>query len=129
MTLSDQDIEDVAAYFSAQVPTGQPAEPGTFDAGQKLFRFGDRARGIPACSSCHGPAGHGNPAAGYPALRGQQPTYLVKQLSAYNGNVRYTRNEKGASDGGDPAAIMIAIASRLSEADMNNLAAYVKGLH
>ena len=128
VTLSDQDIEDVAAYYAQQTPTGLEADPSYWQAGQKLYRSGDRTRGIPACAACHGPVGRGNPAAGYPALRGQQSIYVVKQLSAYSTDVRYSKNEKGASYGGDYATIMHTIAARLTDEDMRNLASYIQGM-
>jgi cytochrome c553 len=127
-TLGDQDIEDVAAYYSQQAPTGLEADPSYWQSGQRLYRSGDRARGIPACAACHGPLGHGNPAAGYPALRAQQSVYLIKQLSAYSADVRYSKNEKGASRGGDTAVIMHTIAERLTDADMRDLASYIQGM-
>lgn len=126
--LSDQDIEDVAAYYSQQAPTGLEADPSYWQAGQRLYRSGDRARGIPACAACHGPLGHGNPAAGYPALRAQHAAYLIKQLSAYSTDVRYAKNEKGASRGGDNAVIMHTIAARLADADMRDVASYIQGM-
>src|SRR5580658_8507316 len=68
--LSDQDMDDLAAYFSLQTPSGLTADPSYWKAGQQLYPGGDRSRNIPACMACHGPVGRGNPAAGYPALRG-----------------------------------------------------------
>jgi cytochrome c553 len=127
-TLSDQDIEDIAAYYAMQVPTGLEADPSYWEAGQRLYRSGDRERGIPACAACHGPVGRGNPVAGYPAVRGQQSMYLMKQLAAYSNDVRYTKNAKGASDGGDNAAIMHTIAARLTDLDIRNLASYIQGM-
>ncbi len=127
-TLSDQDIEDVAAFYSTQTPTGLEADPSYWEAGAKLYRGGNRERGIPACSACHGPVGGGNPASGYPALRGQQSLYVIKQLGAYSADARYTKNAKGASDGGDNAAIMHTIAARLTDTDMRNLASYIQGM-
>jgi cytochrome c553 len=126
--LSDQDIEDVAAYYSTQAPTGLEADPSFWEAGQKLYQRGDRARGIPACAACHGPVGGGNPAAGYPALRGQESMYVIKQLGAYSSDARYSKNAKGASDGGDNDTIMHTIATRLTDVDMRNLASYVQGM-
>jgi cytochrome c553 len=126
--LSDQDIEDVAAYYSQQAPNGLEADPSYWQSGRRLYRSGDRARGIPACAACHGPLGHGNPAAGYPALRAQHAAYLIKQLSAYSADVRYAKNEKGASRGGDNAVIMHTIASRLTDTDMRDLASYIQGM-
>src|SRR5699024_11710096 len=55
--LSEQDMKDLAAYFSAQqVKTGQ-ADPKLVEQGRQLFRGGDLDKGIPACSGCHNPAG------------------------------------------------------------------------
>jgi cytochrome c553 len=127
-TLSDQDIEDVAAYFAAQVPTGGEADPSYWKAGQSIYTRGDRANGIPACAACHGPVGAGNPDAGYPALRGQSSVYVLRQLGNYAADARYTKNEKGASNGGDNAGIMHAVASRLSDENMRDLASYIQGL-
>jgi len=127
-TLSDQDIEDVAAYYAGQTPTGLEADPSYWEAGQRLYRFGDRSRAIPACAACHGPVGGGNPSAGYPALRGQQSVYVIKQLGFYGADLRYTKNAKGGSDGGDNATIMHTIAMRLTEIDIRNLASYIQGM-
>ena len=111
--LSDQNIEDVAAYYSQQTPAGLEA---------------DRARAIPACAACHGPVGQGNPLAGYPALRAQHSVYVIKQLNAYSGDVRYAKNEHGVSYGGDNATIMRTIAARLTDVDMRNVASYIQGI-
>jgi cytochrome c553 len=126
--LSDQDMDDLAAYFSQQTPTGLEADPSYWKAGQQLYRGGDRARNIPACMACHGPVGRGNPAAGYPALRAQHAVYTVKQLTDYAGDKRYTRNDKGDSSGGPNAEIMHTIAGTLTAEDMRNLASYVQGM-
>ena len=88
--------------------------------GQQLYQI--------HCAACHGPTGRGNPAAGYPSLRAQHSVYVVKQLSAYGADVRYTKNEHGASYGGDNAVIMHTIASRLSDEDMRNVASYIQGM-
>jgi cytochrome c553 len=127
-TLSDQNIADVAAYFATLVPAGLEADAAHYVAGQKLYQSGDRARAIPSCSACHGPVGRGNPTGGYPALRAQQASYVVKQLNAYSNDERYTKNEKGARNGGDLAAIMHTIAGRLNDNDKRDLAAYIQGM-
>jgi cytochrome c553 len=130
-TLTDEDIADLAAYYSTQTPAGLEADPSYWQAGQALYRAGDRARGIPSCAACHGPAGKGNPAAGYPALRAQHSVYTAAQLQAYANATRY-------EDASDPAnvrtytsrngAMMITIAKRLSAEDMRNLASYIQGM-
>jgi len=126
--LSDQDIEDLGAYFSAQTTSGLEADPSYWQAGRSLYRGGDRARDIPACMACHGPVGRGNPAAGYPMLRAQHAAYTVQQLNDSAADRRYARNDKGDSSGGPNAQIMHTIASRLSAQDIRDLASYVQGM-
>jgi cytochrome c553 len=126
--LSDQDMDDLAAYFSSQTPTGLEADPSYWQAGERLYRGGDRSRNIPACMACHGPVGRGNPAAGYPALRAQHSVYTIKQLTDYAADARYTRNAKGDSNGGPNSEIMHTIAGLLTPTDMRNLASYVQGI-
>jgi cytochrome c553 len=126
--LSAQDMDDLAAYFSQQTPTGLEADPSYWQAGAQLYRGGDRARNIPACMACHGPVGRGNPAAGYPALRAQHAVYTVKQLTDYASDARYTRTDKGDSNGGPNAQIMHTIASALTPEDRRNLASYLQGM-
>jgi len=127
-TLGDQDIEDVAAYYAAQTPVGLEADPSYWKAGEKLYRGGDSARNIPACMACHGPAGTGNPAAGYPALRAQHSGYTIQQLTEYAADQRYTHDARGESNGGHYGTIMHTIAQRLSQEDMRNLASYIQGM-
>ncbi len=95
LTLDDQGMQDVAAYFSTQTPTGLEADPSYWQAGRHLYRGGDPAHGIPACMACHGPSGKGNPAAGYPALRAQHSEYIVKQLGDYASGKRYSTDRQG----------------------------------
>lgn len=118
MTLSADDMADLAAYFNGLSNTGLEADPSYWKAGEKLYRGGDPARGIPACMACHGPTGRGNEAAKMPALRGQQSVYVSKQLHDYASGQRLT----------GPNEVMQTISKRLGEDDMRNLAAYVQGL-
>lgn len=127
--LTEQDFADLAAYFSTQTPAGLEADPSYWKAGEALYKSGDVARNIPACASCHGPAGQGNAAAGYPALRAQHSVYTVKQLQDYLTKNRYR-------DAADPAvvhatrnsAMMTTIAERLTPEDIRNLSSYLQGL-
>ena len=125
--LSDEDIADVAAYFSTQTPTGGEADPATWQAGAALYRAGDRKRNIPACTSCHGPVGLGNPGSGYPSLRGQHATYTIKQLTDYAAEARYV-DPSGAKVKSKNGHMMTSIANRLSANDVKNLASYIEGL-
>ena len=127
--LSEQDFADLAAYFAAQTPSGLEADPSYWKAGETLYKTGDVARNIPACTACHGPAGQGNAGAGYPALRAQHSVYTVKQLQDYLTSNRYR-------DASDPAKVhatrnsvmMTTIAARLTPEDIRNLASYLQGL-
>jgi cytochrome c553 len=126
--LSPQDIEDLAAYFALQTPTGEEADPSYWQVGEKLYRGGDPSRNIPACMACHGPVGRGVPSSGYPQLRAQHAVYILAQLQQYAGDTRYTRDSKGASAGGLYDQIMHTIASRLTPEDMRDLASYIQGM-
>ncbi len=118
MTLSADDMADLGAYFSTFPNPSQEADPSYWKAGEKLYRGGDAARGIPACMACHGPTARGGEAAKFPALHGQHSVYVSKQLHDYASGARTT----------GPANVMQTIAKRLSEDDMRNVSAYVQGI-
>lgn len=54
-----------------------------YEVGEKLYRGGDIARGVPACMACHGPSGSGNPGPAYPRLGGQHAEYVARRLKEY----------------------------------------------
>lgn len=116
--LSDEDMEDLGAHYAQQTPTGLEADPSNWKAGEKLYRGGDTARGLPACIACHGPQGKGNAPARYPALRAQHAVYAYGQLLAYEDGKRTTA-------GND---IMQVIAGKLTDEEMRALASYTQGL-
>jgi cytochrome c553 len=118
MSLSADDMADLGAYFDSLVNTGLEADPSYWQAGQKLYQGGDPTRAIPACMACHGPTGAGNEPAKFPALRGQQSVYLVKQLNDYASGARAT----------GPNGIMQTVAKRLSPEDIRNLSSYLQGI-
>ncbi len=117
-SLSAEDMADLGAYFDSLPNTGLEADPSYWQAGEKLYRGGDAARAIPACMACHGPTAHGNEPAKFPALRGQQSVYVVKQLNDYASGARTT----------GPNGIMETIAKRLSPEDIRNVASYLQGI-
>lgn len=125
-TLSDQDIDNVAAFFAAQTPAGLEADPSYWKAGQALYMHGDAARGVPGCVACHGPVGRGNPAAGYPALEAQQSVYVVSQLQSYADGTRYSG--PNATTATPNSVIMFDIAKRLTPEEIRDVASYVQGL-
>ena len=78
---------------------------------------GDAAAGkakAASCAGCHGANGISNNPM-WPNLAGQQPGYLVKQMKAFRDG---TRN--------DP--MMSPMAKPLSDADIENIAAYYSSL-
>ena len=120
MLLSEEDMRNLAVYFSErQVATKVVADPATLDHGERLYRGGSRENLTPACIACHGPNGRGNPAAGYPSLKGQYAAYIAKQLRAYASGER-------RSDGA--TRVMRDIAGKLSEEDIVAVSSYVQGL-
>jgi cytochrome c553 len=125
-SLTDQDIDDLAVYFQSQTPLGLEADPSYWKSGEALYLRGDKDTGVPGCVACHGPAGRGNLAAGYPALRAQQSVYVVKQLNAYADGTRYTG---AAAQKQDPNSVMMfTLAKRLTPAQIRDVASYVQGM-
>lgn len=120
-SLSDQDMKDLAAYFAAQPAVPGVANPDAVAVAEPLYRNGDAARGVPACAACHGPQGHGNAAAAYPRIGGQHAPYTAKILRDY-------RSGAGVSSSNANAAMMAAVAAKLSDAEIAALSSYISGL-
>ena len=118
--LSDQDLADIAAYFSSQKGSVGAADAKLVERGQALFRGGDVEKGLPACTGCHSPDGQGNAPAGFPHLGGQHAGYIEKQLTDFR--------EGDRTNDGD-AMTMRTIAAKLSNKDIKALAQYIQGLH
>ena len=117
---SEQELQDLAAYFDNQEMIVNQADPDLVDAGRSLYRGGNMATGVPACAGCHSPRGNGNEPGGFPALGGQNAEYLAKQLKAYREGTRNT---------GANAAIMMDVAAKLTDAEINAVSSYISGLH
>ena len=118
--LSDQDLKDISAFYSVQNNTIGQVEKDKLDLGRKLYYSGNLDKGVPACTACHSPRGLGNAPAAYPLLSGQQPDYVSKALKDYRSGER--SNE-------DPSKIMIAIAYKLDDNEIEALSSFVHGLH
>jgi cytochrome c553 len=120
--LSEQDIDDLAAYFASQVNNGGVADESLIELGERIYRAGNAETGVPACMACHGPAGEGNPLAGYPALAGQHATYTAKMLTQYRAGENW--GEKDA-----PSQVMNGSARALTDEEIRAVASYIEGLH
>jgi cytochrome c553 len=98
-TLSDQDISDIAAYFSGKplASSGKPPEGTVPQAGA-------------LCVSCHGQSGVAiSPL--YPSLAGQHEDYLVRAIQEYQ-------------NGGRKNPIMKQMAANLKDEDIRAIAHY-----
>ncbi|MDQ6619616.1 MAG: cytochrome c4 [Pseudomonadota bacterium] len=123
-SLSPEDMMALGQYFSQQKPKGLAAKDSALaQAGQKLYRAGDAAAGVPACAACHAPDGAGIPK-NYPRLSGQHGEYTLTQLKAFKAGER--GNDKEGKDAN--GRIMGTIAARMNEVQMRALAEYTQGL-
>jgi cytochrome c553 len=116
--LTPENMRDLSAYFESQKPRPRTArDPQLVKLGQAIYRGGIAARGIPACTACHGPAGAGVPAQ-FPRVAGQQSDYSVTQLKAFRTGERAN----------DPNRMMRAVAEKLSDREIAALAEYIAGV-
>lgn len=129
--LSSQDMRDLGAYYAAQKPASGVADESPIAAGpnaglkfwqlgERVYRAGNAKAGVPACLACHGPVGRGNPGPAWPSITGQHAAYTTARLNYFRA-------------GGDKARLtspmMVDIAMRLSEEEIQGLATYIEGLH
>ena len=110
--LSDETIEAVAKYYSGQhpIPNTGGSSPEVV-RGREIYEHGIEAEGVPACAACHGADAHGT--GDFPRLAGQHSQYLLKQLTAFQSNMRNV-------------AVMHGVALNLRPAEMNAVAAYLQ---
>lgn len=101
--LSDQDIQDISAYYASLACGNTKAGQGRGDvaAGQSVAKN---------CARCHGETGIPT-IQSWPLLAGQAPGYLVNALKAFKAGLRKN-------------PMMATTAGSLSDADIVNLAAY-----
>jgi cytochrome c553 len=127
---SDQDLQDMAAYYNSKTRQTSGAQDITLvgisnpeealDYGENVYRGGNLKTGVAACTGCHSPSGNGNGPAGYPGLGGQHAAYIEKQLLAYR---------RGERASGGNAIIMQGVAANLSDKEIKAVANYISGLN
>ena len=115
---TDQDLADMAAFYSTQEVTVGATNPDLLDLGRQIYRAGIAEKGVAACTACHSPTGAGNAQAGFPALGGQHSDYLLKQLKAYRTETRTNGQAK----------LMQQVAALLSDKEIDAVASYMQGL-
>ena len=114
--LSEQEIKDIAAYFAAKkLNLAQATKNGAGSLGEKIYRGGIAATGVPACASCHSPNGAGLPKQ-FPRLSAQHADYTLAQMKAFRSGERAN------------APMMMAIAAKMTDAEMAAVADYIQGL-
>ena len=108
--LSNADLNDLAAYFSAQklTPPAAPAGPDIVAAGEKITQVNN-------CTACHSPQLTGQQH--IPRLAGQHREYLAAQLAAFRASTR-----------ADMDGVMTSAAQGLTPQDIAVLAEYLSGL-
>ena len=110
--LSDESIDALAKYYASQHPTtaasGNRAE---IDRGREIYLHGIASEGVPACASCHGADARGT--SDFPKLAGQHAQYVLKQLGAFQSNMRNV-------------AVMHGVAQNLRVAEMKAVASYLE---
>ncbi|MEO8305216.1 MAG: c-type cytochrome [Betaproteobacteria bacterium] len=122
--LKPEEMKALGVYFSQQKPKGLAAKDAALvTAGQKLYRGGDTASGMPACAACHSPTGAGIPK-NYPRLAAQYAEYTYAQLKAFRDGERGSDKAGKDSNG----KIMATISARMSDPQMRALAEYTSGL-
>ena len=124
-TLTPDDMQALGIYFSQQKPKAAGIKDRELAlAGQKLYRGGNIASGLPACAACHSPDGAGIPSR-YPRLGGQHADYALAQLKAFKAG------ERGMDKGGKDVngRVMAQVAARLSDQEMQALVQYASGLY
>lgn len=117
--LSEQDMKDLAAYFASQTMKPGSTPEDVVAKGEKLFRSGDKERGIAACIACHGPRGVGHSLAGFPKISFQHAAYIKTQLESFRAGTRSN----------DMNGMMRDVAKKLTDEDIEVLSKYVGGLH
>ena len=114
--LSDEDMKNLAAYFSNQkLKLGTAKTNGAGSLGEKIYRGGIAATGVPACAACHGATGSGLPKQ-FPHLGGQHTDYVLAQLRTFRTGERAN------------APMMMTISTKMTDAEMAAVADYIQGL-
>ena len=104
------DVESLGGEWQLVSPTAQaegsdPAAPPDVAAGETLYRR--------SCAQCHGRTGRGQ--GSFPPVAGLDEEHIATRLVQYRAGERIGPN----------SALMIPVASRLSDEDIANLAAFI----
>ena len=118
MRLTEQDFDDIASYYNAQIMQKKDYDYELAKKGESLYRGGNSATGVAACIACHGPTGRGNPGAGYPSIAGQHAQYTEDALKQYKNSER----KAVLND------MMQSLAARLTAEEIEAVSEYIQAL-
>jgi cytochrome c553 len=116
--LNEQDMQNIAAYFASLKQSSGTANPAAVEQGEKIYRGGNPATGLPACTGCHGPAGSGLGLAKFPRIGGQHAQYMESTLKDFRAGKRAN----------DPNGMMRGVAARMTDAEIAAVVQYTQGL-
>ncbi|OYY49900.1 MAG: cytochrome c4 [Methylophilaceae bacterium 17-44-8] len=115
-TLSEDDMQQLAQYFSGQtIALSKAKTNGKGSLGEKIYRGGIAKTNVPACASCHGANGAGLPKQ-FPRLASQHADYTYQQLKTFRTGERAN------------APMMMAIAAKMTDAEMQAVSDYIQGM-
>ena len=115
-SLSEQDMADVAAFYSTHTKDLKPAPDKAREPDAQVAQLLQKG----ACVSCHGDNFTKSIDPGYPKLAGQHKDYLYAALRSY-------KDEKNPSLGRSNA-IMAGMAKQFTNAELKALAGYISSL-
>ena len=115
--LKSEDFLALGTYFSGQkMKPGEPSDKKLADFGKLVFFDGNEDTGVPACVGCHQAQGAGHLI--YPRIGGQHVTYVTQQL----------KNFAAGDRSNDVSRFMRVVAKRMTDEEMNAVAAYLADL-
>lgn len=118
MPLTEDEVRNLAAYYSTLEQSGGTAEAELVDLGEKIYRAGNAETGVPACNGCHGPDGAGSNLAKFPRVAGQYSEYIAQTLQHFRSHERAN----------DPNGMMRGVAANMTDQEIQAVSAYIEGL-
>ena len=114
--LSEEQMFAIGLFYQSMRPSlTQAVDPKLEQVGEFVYERGNAHTSMPACVICHGTAARGTTE--LPRLAGQHPDYIVRQMKAFKDRRRNNDN-----------AIMHLVADRITELELQAVAAYLGGL-
>jgi cytochrome c553 len=114
--LNEEQMFAIGMFYQSMRPTvTQTVDPKLAQVGEFVYERGNTHTSMPACVICHGTAARGT--AELPRLAGQHPDYIVRQMKAFKDRSRNNDN-----------AIMHLVADRITDMELQAVAAYLGGL-